>query len=104
MTLPTLLRGRLRLPVIASPLFIISNPALVIAACKAGIVGSFNSQNARTPEELASWLTRIEHELAAALANQTAYPQFRAWQQAPDAAEGARAFTEKRPPAWVPHE
>ena len=41
MTLPTILRERLRLPVIASPLFIISCPKLVIAQCKAGVVGSF---------------------------------------------------------------
>jgi nitronate monooxygenase len=47
MTLPTILQGRLSIPVIASPLFIISNPDLVIAQCKAGVVGSFPSLNAR---------------------------------------------------------
>ena len=56
MTTPTILEN-LRLPLIASPLFIISNPDLVIAQCKAGIVGSFPALNAR------EWLTRIREEL-----------------------------------------
>ncbi len=47
MPLPPALQGRLRLPVIGAPLFIISHPALVIAQCKAGIVGSFPALNAR---------------------------------------------------------
>ena len=41
MPLPALLQGRLRLPVVGSPMFIVSNPELVIEQCKAGIVGSF---------------------------------------------------------------
>ena len=65
MALPPLLRDRLRLPVIASPLFIISNPALVIAQCKAGVVGSFPSLNARPISQLDEWLARITEELAA---------------------------------------
>ena len=65
MALPPILRDRLRLPVIASPLFIISNPDLVIAQCKAGIVGSFPALNARPQPELDAWLTRIQAELAA---------------------------------------
>ena len=48
--------NRLRLPVIAAPLFIISTPALVIAQCKAGIVGSMPALNARPPELLDDWL------------------------------------------------
>ena len=46
MTLPAILTQRLRLPVVASPLFIISNPDLLIAQCRAGIVGSFPALNA----------------------------------------------------------
>ena len=65
MALPPVLRDRLRLPVIASPLFIISNPDLVIAQCKAGIVGSFPSLNARPISQLDEWLARITEELAA---------------------------------------
>ena len=52
MALPPLLRDRLRLPVIASPLFIVSGPDLVIAQCKAGVVGSFPSLNARPISQL----------------------------------------------------
>ncbi|MGR6327643.1 NAD(P)H-dependent flavin oxidoreductase [Sphingomonas sp. XXL09] len=64
MTLPAPL-DRLRLPVIGSPLFIISNPDLVIAQCKAGIVGSFPALNARPQTLLDEWLHRITEELAA---------------------------------------
>ncbi|HJO67724.1 MAG TPA: nitronate monooxygenase family protein [Sphingomonas sanguinis] len=56
---------RLTLPVIGSPLFIISNPDLVIAQCKAGIVGSFPALNARPASLLDEWLHRITEELAA---------------------------------------
>jgi nitronate monooxygenase len=58
------LKRRLRIPVIGSPLFIISNPDLVIAQCKAGIVGSFPALNARPVEVLDQWLERITTELA----------------------------------------
>ena len=71
MALPELLKSRLRLPVVGAPLFIISNPDLVIAQCKAGVVGSFPSLNARPVEELDRWLTRINEELAA---HDAAYP------------------------------
>ena len=57
--------SRLRLPVIGSPLFIISGPELVIAQCKAGIVGSFPSLNARPLSQLDEWLHQITEELAA---------------------------------------
>jgi nitronate monooxygenase len=64
MSLPPILRERLRLPAVASPLFIISNPDLVIAQCKAGVVGSFPALNARPAEMLEQWLQRIIAELA----------------------------------------
>ncbi|MGO8798258.1 MAG: NAD(P)H-dependent flavin oxidoreductase [Roseiarcus sp.] len=63
--LPPVLRERLRLPVIGAPLFIVSNPDLAIAQCKAGIVGSFPSLNARPAALLDEWLHRITQELAA---------------------------------------
>lgn len=56
---------RLSLPLIASPLFIISNPALVTAQCKAGVIGSFPSLNARPGELFPEWLHQIEEELSA---------------------------------------
>jgi nitronate monooxygenase len=65
MSLPPSLASKLRLPVIASPLFIISNPDLVLAQCKAGVVGSFPALNARPAEVLDEWLARITEELAA---------------------------------------
>jgi nitronate monooxygenase len=65
MSLPPLLHGRLTVPVIGAPLFIISNPDLVLAQCKAGVVGSFPALNARPPELLGTWLERITAELAA---------------------------------------
>ena len=64
MALPPALHNRLRLPVVGSPLFIISNPDLVIAQCKAGIVGSFPALNARPEPVLEEWLERITSELA----------------------------------------
>lgn len=63
MALPPILKDTLRLPVVGSPLFIISNPDLVIAQCKAGIVGSFPSLNARPEPVLEEWLIRITEEL-----------------------------------------
>jgi nitronate monooxygenase len=59
------LKGKLRLPVIGSPLFIVSGPELVIAQCKAGIVGSFPALNARPAAMLETWIFRIKSELAA---------------------------------------
>ncbi len=64
MPLPSVL-ARLRLPVIGAPMFIASGPELVIAQCKAGIVGAFPALNARPAEELPKWLARIEAELDA---------------------------------------
>lgn len=65
MTLPSPLFDRLRLPVIGSPLFIVSGPELVIAQCKAGIVGAFPTLNARPQAQLDEWLHQITEELAA---------------------------------------
>ena len=65
MALPSALQNRLRLPVVGAPLFIISNPDLVIAQCKAGVVGSFPALNARPEPVLEEWLERITSELAA---------------------------------------
>ncbi len=65
MSLPPILKDRLSIPVIGSPLFIVSVPDLVIAQCKAGIVGSFPALNARPAEKLDEWLTQIKEELAA---------------------------------------
>ena len=64
MSLPESIRQRLRLPVLAAPMFVVSGPELVIEQCKAGIIGSFPTLNARPQEELDTWLTRIETELA----------------------------------------
>ncbi|WP_421995345.1 NAD(P)H-dependent flavin oxidoreductase [Roseococcus sp.] len=59
------IRGRLRLPLIGSPLFIISVPALVIAQCKAGVIGAMPTLNARPVEQLDDWLAEITETLAA---------------------------------------
>ncbi len=64
MTLPAIF-DNLRLPLIGSPLFIVSGPELVIAQCKAGIVGSFPALNARPQSMLDEWLHQITEELAA---------------------------------------
>jgi nitronate monooxygenase len=64
MSLPPFLARKLRLPVIGAPLFIISNPNLVLAQCKAGVVGSFPALNARPKEKLEDWLRQITEELA----------------------------------------
>ena len=63
MALPDSLRGRLALPVIGAPLFIVSNPDLTIAQCTAGIIGGFPALNARPAAQLEEWLQRITREL-----------------------------------------
>lgn len=65
MPIPDLLRDRLRLPVIGAPMFIVSTPRLVLAQCKAGIVGAFPALNARPASQLDEWLAQITEELAA---------------------------------------
>lgn len=59
------LYGKLRLPVICSPMFIVSGPELVIAQCASGVVGSMPALNARPQEQLDPWLTQIDTALAA---------------------------------------
>lgn len=60
MALPAALEGKLALPVIGSPMFIVSSPELVIAQCTSGIVGSFPALNARPREELERWIDKRE--------------------------------------------
>ncbi|MCY7339153.1 MAG: nitronate monooxygenase, partial [Sphingomonas bacterium] len=64
MSVPAIL-SKLRLPVIGAPLFIVSSPDLVIAQCKAGVVGSFPALNARPQAQLDEWIHQITEELAA---------------------------------------
>jgi nitronate monooxygenase len=71
MPMPKTLQNKLSLPVISAPMFIVSGPELVIAECKAGIVGSFPALNARPQSLLAQWLTTIKTELDS---YQLAYP------------------------------
>jgi nitronate monooxygenase len=63
MPVPQQFRGRLKLPVIAAPMFLVSGPQLVSAACKAGVAAAFPSLNARPLEVLAEWLTEIDRAL-----------------------------------------
>jgi len=65
MPIPALLEGHLRLPVVGAPMFIVSTPGLVLAQCKAGIVGAFPALNARPASQLDEWLAQITEELAA---------------------------------------
>jgi nitronate monooxygenase len=72
MPLPDLLEDTLRLPVIGAPMFIVSTPPLVLAQCKAGVVGSFPALNARPQSQLDDWLAEITETLAA---HRRAHPQ-----------------------------
>ncbi|MBF6544513.1 NAD(P)H-dependent flavin oxidoreductase [Nocardia brasiliensis] len=58
------IRRRLRLPIIAAPMFLVSGPELVLAACRAGVIGAFPTANARTSAQLGEWLGRIRSGLA----------------------------------------
>jgi nitronate monooxygenase len=64
--LPAALAGRLRLPLIAAPMFLVSGPALVKAACRSGVVGSFPTANCRTVGELERWLSDMSDDLGRA--------------------------------------
>lgn len=64
MGIQSTLHRNLKLPAIAAPMFLVSGPEMVIAACKAGIIGSFPTPNARTPEILDQWMGQIVTELA----------------------------------------
>lgn len=68
MPLPAALEGRLQIPVIGAPMFIVSGPDLVIEQCKSGIIGSFPALNARPQAALDEWLKRISAALAEAAA------------------------------------
>ena len=72
MTASRALLARLRVPVIGAPMFLVSGPELVIEQCKAGVIGSFPSLNARPQEQLDAWLTQIEQALAQ---HQAAHPE-----------------------------
>ncbi|MEH3034114.1 MAG: nitronate monooxygenase, partial [Aeromicrobium erythreum] len=74
MTLPPALRGPLALPVVAAPMFIASGPELVVAQCRAGVVGSFPALNARPAAQLVDWLAQVRETLDAAAAQQPATP------------------------------
>jgi nitronate monooxygenase len=63
MSLPATLENRLSLPLIAAPMFLVSGPALVKAACRAGVIGSFPTANCRTVEELDRWLADMGEDL-----------------------------------------
>ena len=66
------MRATLRIPAVCAPMFLVSGPDLVMAACRAGIVGSFPAPNARTIDIFEEWLARISEELALLKANQVA--------------------------------
>src|SRR5262245_22248527 len=61
-SLRSTLKRRLRVPVVVAPMFLVSGPELVIAACRSGVIGSFPTLNARTPDILDEWLRRIGEE------------------------------------------
>ncbi len=63
MTLPSIFQGKLKIPVIAAPMFLVSGTDLVINACKAGVVGTFPALNARSTDEFADWLDQIKGAL-----------------------------------------
>jgi nitronate monooxygenase len=65
MSLPAVLKGKLTIPAIGAPMFLVSFPPLVKALCKAGIVGAFPHVNARPSEQFDAWLTEVETDLAA---------------------------------------
>jgi nitronate monooxygenase len=66
MSLPAQIASRLRLPLMAAPMLRVSGPELVAATCRAGVIGSFPTANARTAEGLDDWLTRIAEDCARA--------------------------------------
>ncbi|NPU92931.1 MAG: nitronate monooxygenase [Gammaproteobacteria bacterium] len=63
MSIPTSFEGKLKLPVVAAPMFLVSGPQLVIETCKAGVVGTFPALNQRTSEGFEEWLVQIEQAL-----------------------------------------
>src|SRR5215469_18011492 len=63
MPLPKIFHNRLTLPIMGAPMFLVSNPCLVVAQCRAGIAGAFPTLNARPVKVLDEWLQRIRQEL-----------------------------------------
>ena len=74
MGIPTALAGKLRLPLIGAPMFIVSRPALVIAQCTSGIIGSFPALNARPQQTLADWIVEIKEALGQYQEEQPSHP------------------------------
>jgi len=74
MGIPTALDGKLRLPLIGAPMFIVSRPALVIAQCTAGIIGSFPALNARPQQALDDWIVEIKEALGQYQEEQPSHP------------------------------
>lgn len=70
------LKSRMRLPVIAAPMFLVSGPELTVACCRNGVIGSFPAANARSTEELAGWLEQIDRALGRTNANGGPYPPY----------------------------
>ena len=64
--IPEWITTQLELPIISAPMFLVSSPEMVVAGCKAGIIGSFPLANARTKEDLEYWMSRITEELTTA--------------------------------------
>lgn len=64
--IPEWITTQLELPIISAPMFLVSSPEMVVAGCKAGIIGSFPLANARTKEDLEIWMSRISEELTTA--------------------------------------
>ncbi|MGL4443249.1 MAG: NAD(P)H-dependent flavin oxidoreductase, partial [Alsobacter sp.] len=64
MPIPAAFQGRLAVPAVAAPMFLVSGPDLVVETCRAGVVGTFPALNQRTTEGYAAWLTEIEERLA----------------------------------------
>jgi nitronate monooxygenase len=60
------IKNRLRLPAICAPMFLVTGPDMVISACKSGVLGTFPATNARTEEQLVSWLDRISTSITKA--------------------------------------
>ena len=65
MALPERLKGKFRVPAIAAPMFLVSGPDLIIEACRGGVIGALPALNARTSEDLHSWLSAIDQALVA---------------------------------------
>ena len=66
MTIPFGFADRLKMPLIVAPMFLVSNPAMTIAACRAGVMGSYPAHATRTREVLSEWLVETESALQAA--------------------------------------